>query len=65
MRVDYCGTYNGSKSKWQMWQALDMACGFLFFCYKIFMQFTLTCTISLLKPCRFQSSNETKYSRVG
>ena len=34
-----------------------MTCSFLFY-VKIFMQSTFTCTINLLKPCMFHSSND-------
>ena len=52
MRVDYCGTYNGSKSKSHMTYA------FLFY-FKIFMQFAFIYTVNLFKPYLFQSSNDT------
>ena len=42
-------------SKWHI------TCVFLFY-FKIFMQSTFTYTINLLKPCLFQSSNDTVFS---
>ena len=38
-----------------------MTCVFLFY-VKIFMPSTFTFTINLLKPCMFQSSNDTELS---
>ena len=55
MRVDYCDTYNDSKSKWHM------ACVFPSY-FKIFMQSTFIYTINLLTPYLFQSSSDTGYS---
>ena len=56
MRVGYCGTYNGSKSKWSI-------ASVFFFYFKIFMQSTFIYTMNhLLKPYPFQSSNDTECS---
>ena len=51
MRVDYCGIYSNSKSKWHITCA--------FFYVKIFMHSTFIYNINLLKPNLLQGTNDT------
>ena len=64
MTVDYCGTYNSGKSKWQIWETLnnglDWHMTFFFFVLKYLCNPHFHLPFAwLLKPCMFQSLNET------